>query len=133
MDTKQSDKTTFEAMSFGGLFRIKTLDSILLDAEKPEYQLKRAIGPMQLTLLGIGAIIGAGIFATIGTAAAGDANRPGRRAPLDALVRHHGRRLRLHGALLRGVRLDGADLAARPTPTPTRRWASWWRGSSAGT
>ena len=32
---------------------------------------------MHVTLLGIGAIIGAGIFATIGTAAAGDAARPG--------------------------------------------------------
>jgi APA family basic amino acid/polyamine antiporter len=32
---------------------------------------------MQLTLFGVGAIIGAGIFATIGTAAAGDAERPG--------------------------------------------------------
>src|SRR5438309_1023697 len=61
----------------GGLFRSKSLDSILADAEKPEYQLSRALGPAQLTLLGIGAIIGAGIFATIGTAAAGDANRPG--------------------------------------------------------
>ncbi|HVF91991.1 MAG TPA: amino acid permease [Blastocatellia bacterium] len=77
MDTKQVDKTSVSAMTFGGLFRIKTLDSILLDAEKPEYQLKRAIGPIQLTLFGIGAIIGAGIFATIGTATAGDANRPG--------------------------------------------------------
>jgi basic amino acid/polyamine antiporter, APA family len=77
MDTKQADKTSLQALTFGGLFRIKTLDSILLDAEKPEYQLKRAIGPLQLTLFGIGAIIGAGIFATIGTAAAGDANRPG--------------------------------------------------------
>jgi APA family basic amino acid/polyamine antiporter len=47
------------------------------DAERPEYQLKRVLGPFQLILFGIGAIIGAGIFATIGTAAAGDAYRPG--------------------------------------------------------
>ncbi len=59
------------------LFRIKSLDNILSDSEKPEYQLKRALGPVQLTLLGIGAIIGAGIFATIGTAAAGDVYRLG--------------------------------------------------------
>lgn len=63
--------------SFRRLFRIKTLDSILLDAEKPEYRLRRAIGPAHLMLFGIGAIIGAGIFATIGTAAAGDQFRPG--------------------------------------------------------
>ena len=58
-------------------FRTKSLDGILRDAEKPEYRLRRVLGPVQLTLLGIGAIIGAGIFATVGTAAAGDAARPG--------------------------------------------------------
>src|SRR5215207_1164055 len=45
-------------------------------AEKGE-SLRRDLGAFQVTLLGIGAIIGAGIFATIGTAAAGDAARPG--------------------------------------------------------
>lgn len=64
-------------MTFRGLFRIKSLDSLLEDSEKPEYQLRRALGPLSLTLFGVGAIIGAGIFATIGTAAAGDPNRPG--------------------------------------------------------
>jgi APA family basic amino acid/polyamine antiporter len=59
------------------LFRTKSLDQILADAERPETKLRRALGPFQLTLMGIGAIIGAGIFATVGTAAAGDANRPG--------------------------------------------------------
>ena len=59
------------------LFRIKTLEQCLEDSERPEYQLKRVLGPFQLILFGIGAIIGAGIFATIGTAAAGDSFRPG--------------------------------------------------------
>src|SRR5881396_2784412 len=59
------------------LFCTKRLDTIQQDADRPEYQLRRALGPLQLTLLGIGAIIGAGIFATIGTAAAGDPARPG--------------------------------------------------------
>lgn len=63
--------------TFRKLFRTKSLECCLLDAEKPEFQLKRVLGPFQLTLFGIGAIIGAGIFATIGTAAAGDASRPG--------------------------------------------------------
>src|SRR5690349_2301644 len=39
--------------------------------------LRRDLGAFQVTLLGIGAIVGAGIFATIGTATAGDAARPG--------------------------------------------------------
>jgi APA family basic amino acid/polyamine antiporter len=39
--------------------------------------LRRELGALQVTLLGIGAIVGAGIFATVGTAAAGDASRLG--------------------------------------------------------
>jgi APA family basic amino acid/polyamine antiporter len=77
MRIKQADKAGVSAVTFGGLFRIKPLDQILADAEEPEHKLRRALGPLQLTLFGIGAIIGAGIFATIGTAAAGDMNRPG--------------------------------------------------------
>lgn len=60
-----------------GIFQTKNLDAILHDAASAEYTLKRVLGPVQITLLGIGAIIGAGIFATIGTAAAGDAHRLG--------------------------------------------------------
>jgi len=59
------------------LFRTKSLDAILHEGEVPEHQLKRALGAFDVVMLGIGAIIGAGIFATIGTAAAGDAMRPG--------------------------------------------------------
>jgi APA family basic amino acid/polyamine antiporter len=77
METKLADQPSVNRMTFRGLFRVKPLDAILEDAEEPEHQLKRALGPVQLTLFGIGAIIGAGIFATIGTAAAGDANRLG--------------------------------------------------------
>jgi APA family basic amino acid/polyamine antiporter len=61
-----------------GLFRTKDLDEILASSEdKGHTHLKRTLGAFDVTLLGIGAIIGAGIFATIGTAAAGDAHRPG--------------------------------------------------------
>ena len=59
------------------LFRIKTVDSIVNDAEKQGEHLKKTLGWLDLIFLGIGAIIGAGIFATIGTAAAGDIHRPG--------------------------------------------------------
>lgn len=60
-----------------GIFSTKNLDAILHDAEEPGQALRRVLGPVQITLLGIGAIIGAGIFATIGTAAAGDIHRLG--------------------------------------------------------
>ncbi|HVT58909.1 MAG TPA: amino acid permease [Thermoanaerobaculia bacterium] len=60
-----------------GIFQPKPLQAILASAEAPESALKRSLGPLQLTLLGIGAIIGAGIFSTVGTAAAGSADRLG--------------------------------------------------------
>ena len=62
---------------FNDLFRRKSMDQLAADLEEPEHRLKKALGPIDVTALGIGAIIGAGIFATIGTAAAGDATRPG--------------------------------------------------------
>jgi APA family basic amino acid/polyamine antiporter len=60
-----------------GIFTTKSLDLILKDTQESERSLRRALGPVQITLLGVGAIIGAGIFATIGTASAGDLARPG--------------------------------------------------------
>lgn len=60
-----------------GLFRRKSLDAILSTAEHQQTTLRRSLGPVHVTLLGIGGIIGAGIFATVGTAAAGDAARLG--------------------------------------------------------
>jgi len=59
-----------------GIFQTKKLDDIMAAAESGP-TLRRDLGAFQVTLLGIGAIVGAGIFATIGTAAAGDAARPG--------------------------------------------------------
>jgi basic amino acid/polyamine antiporter, APA family len=51
-----------------GLFgRVKSLDAILATAEKKS--LKRSIGAFQLTLLGIGAVIGTGIFVLTAEAA----------------------------------------------------------------
>ena len=47
------------------------------ESERPEQQLRRTLGPLQLTFLGIGAIVGAGIFSTVGTAAAGGAEHTG--------------------------------------------------------
>jgi APA family basic amino acid/polyamine antiporter len=49
----------------------------LLESQQTGPSLKRALGKWQLTALGVGAIIGAGIFASTGTAIVGDAVRPG--------------------------------------------------------
>src|SRR3982751_3370795 len=51
----------------GGGARVKPLDAILATAEKKA--LKRSLGPIELTLLGIGAVIGTGIFVLTATAA----------------------------------------------------------------
>ena len=58
-------------------FRRKSLDQLVGETTEPTHQLKRALGPVQLTMLGVGAIVGAGIFSTIGTAAAGGADHIG--------------------------------------------------------
>ena len=55
------------------LFRLKDLNMILAEGHEPEHRLKKVLGPVELILFGVGVIIGAGIFATVGTAAAGDA------------------------------------------------------------
>ena len=62
---------------FRELLRTKSLDAILADAARGTDHLKRVLGAFDLMLLGIGGVIGAGIFALVGTAAAGDAARPG--------------------------------------------------------
>jgi basic amino acid/polyamine antiporter, APA family len=59
------------------IFSTKDIAAILKETQSPEKVLRRSLGPLQITMLGIGAIIGAGIFASIGTAVAGDANRLG--------------------------------------------------------
>ncbi len=54
------------------LFRTKSPDQLIAESEAPERQLKRVLGAFDLTCVGIGAVIGAGIFALAGTAAAGE-------------------------------------------------------------
>src|SRR5437764_12349494 len=56
----------------GTLFRTKSPDLLMREAQAPERQLKRSLTALDLTALGIGAIIGTGIFGLTGTAAAGE-------------------------------------------------------------
>ncbi|HRP18671.1 MAG TPA: amino acid permease, partial [Ginsengibacter sp.] len=55
------------------LFRKKSIDSILRDYEAREkdssHNLRKVLGVKDLTFLGIAAVVGAGIFSTIGSAA----------------------------------------------------------------
>src|SRR5689334_25400174 len=55
------------------LFETKSLDRIKAEAEGGEQHLKKTLGPFNLIALGIGAIIGAGLFSLTGIAAADNA------------------------------------------------------------
>jgi APA family basic amino acid/polyamine antiporter len=50
----------------------KSIDKLISDSEEPEHALKKTLGPWSLTALGIGAVIGSGIFTVIGTAISGE-------------------------------------------------------------
>jgi APA family basic amino acid/polyamine antiporter len=52
------------------LFATKSLETLNQEAADTEHGLRRTLGPLNLTTLGIGAIIGAGIFVLTGQAAA---------------------------------------------------------------
>ena len=51
-------------------FRTKSREHMLADMESGEHQLHRALDAWHLTMLGIGCVIGAGIFVLTGQAAA---------------------------------------------------------------
>ena len=53
------------------ILRTKSIDALIAASEDPGKKLKRTLGPWSLTALGIGAVIGSGIFTLTGTAAAG--------------------------------------------------------------
>ncbi len=59
-------------MGFSQLFRRKSIETLVSEMHA-EKRLHRVLGPVSLTALGVGAIIGAGIFAMTGRVAAQDA------------------------------------------------------------
>jgi APA family basic amino acid/polyamine antiporter len=54
------------------LFQTKSIDRLIEQSEEPEHRLKRLLGPWSLVGLGVGVVIGTGIFVLTGTAAAGE-------------------------------------------------------------
>jgi basic amino acid/polyamine antiporter, APA family len=54
-----------------GIMRTKSIEQSIRDTEEPEFQLHKALGAWELTLFGIGVIIGTGLFVLTGEAAAG--------------------------------------------------------------
>lgn len=55
------------------IMRTKSVEQSIKDTDEPEFKLKKALGPLDLTVFGIGVIIGTGIFVLTGVAAATNA------------------------------------------------------------
>jgi len=73
------------------IFCCKSIDKLIEDSEHAERRLKKTLGPVSLTALGIGAVIGSGIFTVIGTAIAGqkfDTSSILNAPLLDFLIKH---------------------------------------------
>ena len=73
------------------LFACKSIDKLISDSQEPEHRLKKTLGPWSLTALGIGAVIGSGIFTVVGTAIAGQKFDTSSilNAPLADYIVHH--------------------------------------------
>jgi len=73
------------------LFNCKSIDQLLSDSENAEVRLKKSLGWLSLTALGIGAVIGSGIFTVVGTAIAGQTLQVKSilNAPLLEYLIHH--------------------------------------------
>jgi basic amino acid/polyamine antiporter, APA family len=73
------------------IFATKSIDKLISESERPEFALKKTLGPVSLTALGIGAVIGSGIFTVIGTAIAGDTSAISSvlKTPVLDYVLHH--------------------------------------------
>ena len=96
------------------LWATKSVTALRAEAEATgEQSLKRTLGALNLTMLGIGAIIGAGIFVLTGLAAA-----PARRTRRAALV--HRRRRSPAPSPASATPRWPARCRSRAAPTPTR-------------
>jgi APA family basic amino acid/polyamine antiporter len=59
------------------VLRTKSIQELIAASEHPNTRLRRSLGLWSLVSLGIGSVIGSGIFTFTGTAAAGTVDRPG--------------------------------------------------------
>ncbi|MFC7984506.1 amino acid permease [Streptomyces sp. NPDC057336] len=60
-------------MSSSSLFRTKKIEQSIRDTEEPEHALKKSLSALDLTVFGVGVIIGTGIFVLTGTVAKNNA------------------------------------------------------------
>ena len=109
--TQKPAKSAEPANSGSQLLCCKSIDKLISEAEEPEHRLKKSLGPWSLTALGIGAIIGSGIFVLTGTAAAGE--------HFEAPSILHAQVLDLIGNFLRTGSTAGALMHGRPAAGPS--------------
>ena len=95
------------------LLACKSIDRLISDAENPQHRLAKSLGPWSLTALGIGAIIGSGIFVLTGTAAAGEHFETASylHAQVMDLIMNVAQHGNLSGALLHGRPPAGPAIA----------------------
>src|SRR6202162_3653019 len=81
------------------LLRTKSIDALIAGSEAPAGRLRKTLGVWSLMALGIGAVIGSGIFTVTGTAAAGEhfATKSVLKAPLLDLLLNGGNAATLTG------------------------------------
>jgi APA family basic amino acid/polyamine antiporter len=74
------------------LFATKSIDKLISESELPAHAMPKTLGPVSLTALGIGIVIGSGIFTVIGTAIGGNPARIAdwKGSPIIDLILHHG-------------------------------------------
>jgi APA family basic amino acid/polyamine antiporter len=99
-----------------GLLRTKSIDALIAASEEPEKRLRKTLGPWSLTALGIGAVIGSGIFTLTGTAAAGKVEK------VESIF--HATVLDL---ALNGAHAGSTDGPAGRRGPPSRCRSCWWR------
>ncbi|MGH9558709.1 MAG: amino acid permease, partial [Bryobacteraceae bacterium] len=57
------------------LLQTKSIDDLIKSSEQPGHRLRKTLGPWSLAFLGVGIVVGSGIFTVTGTAAAGKIER----------------------------------------------------------
>lgn len=73
MSTSTQDNPPSAGRNQNGLFRTKSVEQSMADTHEPEHQLKRSLSALDLTVFGVGVIIGTGIFVLTGTVAKNNA------------------------------------------------------------
>src|SRR5256885_2564540 len=68
------------------LFKTKSPELLMRESEHPDRVMKRSLSAFALTCLGVGAIIGSGIFVLTGTAAAGQVFSSNLETPVSNFI-----------------------------------------------